>query len=625
MLKKSLTILVLLLVTTSLVFANTGAKKVVKDIPVLKKQIAGEIDLSKVVYLKTKPPKTLGETVITTNYDYFSNSVIRDQIVYDKTRETPHLFNMVRPFNPAAPTIRHVVHSFQVSGDWVSQSVSQGSTSNNAGGWPSIDLGLTGNSLTGTVAMVFHTTNRLAIWDGSTGYNYTLFPDGDPLDPSLQIVGDKMFMASSGNRGQYYFWKSEDLGQTIVKFDSISRWSPTPIFYKANGVVEVNMFKSANENYLYYLGCNEGGEGSIQGHIYAGWPKDSADNVWLIYSTDGGNTFQGKSIGWDGEVNAVQGYIEGYAPLFENFGQVDGAVDNNGKVHVVANGYGLIIEIINDTLYSRGSLFPVLYWNSQTNSWRAFTYQQPGTGARIDTNQAILNYYPTNAIGQSYPSVAVSPDGKVVFLMWTGPQLLDNGHLDTAANGAATPTMYYWRDLYFTYSVDGGNTFAPVMRFPECENDKSETYGHAAQHLEKINDTTYRAHIIYLADLTTGVGPFDNVLTDNPIVYTTYDIIAPAQTSVDDRNIVNSYYLSQNYPNPFNPVTNIKFSVAEKAHVTLKVYDVLGREVATLVNEVKDAGQYTVKFDAKDLPTGMYLYTISAGKFSETKKMMLVK
>ncbi len=622
MLKKTLTLLVLLFVTTSLVFASTGAK-VAKDIPVLKKQIAGEIDPSKVVYLKVNPPRILGETVITTNYDYFTNSVIRDQIVYDKVGQTPHLFNMVRPFNPAAPTIRHVVHSFKVSGDWVSQSVSQGSTSNNAGGWPSIDLGLTGLSLTGTVAMVFHTTNRLAVWNGSTGYNYTLFPGGDPLDPSLQIVGDKYFMASSGNRGQYYFWKSEDLGSTIVVFDSIKAYSPTPIFHKANGGVEVNMAKSANETYLMYLGTNEGGAGTTQGHMFAGWPRDSADNVWIIVSSNGGTTFTGRSIGWDGEINAVPGYIPGYAPLFENFGQVDGAIDNNGKIHVVANGYGLRLEIINDTVYSRGSLFPVLYWNSQTNTWRALYYQQPGTGVRVDTIQAIINYYPTNAIGQSYPSVSVSPDGNVVFLMWTGPQLTATGGLDTAANGAATPVMYFWRDLYFTYSTDGGNTFAPVQRFPECENDKSETYGHAVQHLEKVDNTTYRAHIVYLADLTTGVGPFDNVLTENPIVYTTYDITV--QTSVGDENIINTYFLSQNFPNPFNPVTTIKYSIAEKSHVTLKVFDVLGREVTTLVNEVKDAGQYNVRFDAQDLPSGIYLYTLTAGKFSETKKMMLVK
>ena len=625
MLKKPLTIFVLMLVLVPLLLANTG-NKVFKDYPVLKREIPLEINPAEFKFLKIKPPRILGEVAITTNYDYFSNSIIRDQIVYDKVRQTPHLLNMVRPFNPAAPGVRHVVHSFIQDGDWINQSVSQGATTTGAGGWPSIDLGLTGQSLNNIVGTVLHTPNKLAIWDGSTGYTYTSFPENDPLDPAIQIMNDIIFFASSGNRNQYYFFKSTDLGQTIIKFDSISRWSPTPIFYKINGGVEVGMSKSANESYLLYFGTNEGGAGQTQGHIYNGWPKDSADNVWIIYSTDGGNTFQGKSIGWDGEINAVPNYIEGYTPLFENFSQIDAAIDNNGQIHVVANGYGLNLEIINDTIYSRGSLFPVLYWNSQSESWSAFTYQQPTTGVRLDTIQAIIDFYPTNAIGQSYPSVSVSADGRVVFLMWTGPQLKSTGELDTAFNGSTSqPRTLFWRDLYFTYSVDGGNTFVPVERFPECSDDVSETYGHAAQLLEKLDDSTYRAHIVYLADLTTGVGPFDGVLTDNPIVYTYYDIVAPGVVSVDERNIVNNYYLYQNFPNPFNPSTTIKFTIAARSHVTLKVFDVLGREVETLVDEVKEAGQYTVKFNGKDLPSGMYLYTLSAGNFSKTNKMLLIK
>jgi len=608
MLKKSLTLFVLLVVSTSLLLASSGKK----DIETLKKQLPGENNLP-VIYLKIKPPKLAGETAITTNYDYFSNSIIRDQILFDVTRNTPHLYNMVRPFSTFPPTQRHVVHSFKAEGEWVNNSVSGGQA-----GWPSFDLGLTGTSLTGTVAFVYHTPNRLAIWDGTTNYTRVPFPIGDPLDPSLIIAGDKYFMASSGDRGIYRFFKSEDLGQTIVYYDSIANWSPSPIFWKANGGVEVNVAKSLNEQFLMFFGTNEGGAGATQGHVYAGWPRDSADNVWIIYSTDQGSTWQGRSIGWDGDTTLVQGYFSDYAPLFENFGQIDGAVDNFGKMHIVANGYGIRPYWINDTtLGSRGALFPVLYWNSTSNTWRVLTY--PG----IDTIQAILSYYPTNAIGQSYPSVSVSADGQVVFIMWTGPQLKEDGTLDTASNGAATPRTYFWRDLYFTYSVDGGNTFEPVQKFPDMANDVSETYGHAAQHIQKVDDQTYRVHIVYLADLTTGVGPFDNVLTDNPIVYTTYDIIV---TSVDDNsNIVKSFELEQNYPNPFNPSTNIRFTIPEKEHVTLKVFDVLGREITTLVNEVKEAGTYNIKFNAQNLPSGVYLYTLAAGKYTATKKMMLVK
>ena len=86
-----------------------------------------------------------------------------------------------------------------------------------------------------------------------------------------------------------------------------------------------------------------------------------------------------------------------------------------------------------------------------------------------------------------------------------------------------------------------------------------------------------------------------------------------------------SYNLAQNYPNPFNPSTSIQYAISSRQFVSLKVYDVLGNEIATLVNEEKDRGVYTVNFDATSLASGIYLYRIQAGSFTETKKMILMK
>ncbi|MCB0729252.1 MAG: T9SS type A sorting domain-containing protein, partial [Ignavibacteriae bacterium] len=86
-----------------------------------------------------------------------------------------------------------------------------------------------------------------------------------------------------------------------------------------------------------------------------------------------------------------------------------------------------------------------------------------------------------------------------------------------------------------------------------------------------------------------------------------------------------SYSISQNYPNPFNPSTNLEFGISELGFVTLKIYDISGKEVETLVNEVKPAGFYTVSFDASGLTSGVYFYSITSGDFSATKKMMLLK
>ncbi len=94
----------------------------------------------------------------------------------------------------------------------------------------------------------------------------------------------------------------------------------------------------------------------------------------------------------------------------------------------------------------------------------------------------------------------------------------------------------------------------------------------------------------------------------------------------------NSYSLSQNYPNPFNPVTSIKFSIPISGLVTLKVYDVLGKEVITLVNEIKSAGKHSVDFNAANFSSGVYFYrivihsdNIEAGEFVDVKKMLLIK
>jgi photosystem II stability/assembly factor-like uncharacterized protein len=89
--------------------------------------------------------------------------------------------------------------------------------------------------------------------------------------------------------------------------------------------------------------------------------------------------------------------------------------------------------------------------------------------------------------------------------------------------------------------------------------------------------------------------------------------------------IPSDFSLSQNYPNPFNPVTKINFAIQKQGLVTLKVYDMLGREVASLLNETKAAGHYTVEFDASKLSSGIYFYKLQTGSFTSIKKMVLVK
>lgn len=97
-------------------------------------------------------------------------------------------------------------------------------------------------------------------------------------------------------------------------------------------------------------------------------------------------------------------------------------------------------------------------------------------------------------------------------------------------------------------------------------------------------------------------------------------------TSVKDANSgPSSFKLSQNYPNPFNPTTIISYSIPKTSFVTIKVYDLLGREVAVLVNKIKQAGNYSVEFAADRISSGVYFYTMYAGNFVKTKKLIVLK
>jgi hypothetical protein len=108
-------------------------------------------------------------------------------------------------------------------------------------------------------------------------------------------------------------------------------------------------------------------------------------------------------------------------------------------------------------------------------------------------------------------------------------------------------------------------------------------------------------------------------------------IITRVNNEISDR-VPQNFYLYQNYPNPFNPATVISYQLPVNSYVTLKVFDLIGREVAVLVNERKDAGRYSVEWNARlrsanfgGLASGVYFYTLQAGEYRDTKRMLLLK
>jgi hypothetical protein len=120
-----------------------------------------------------------------------------------------------------------------------------------------------------------------------------------------------------------------------------------------------------------------------------------------------------------------------------------------------------------------------------------------------------------------------------------------------------------------------------------------------------------------------------SALDRNNVESAVSNIVSVIVTGIAGLNNPSNFKLEQNYPNPFNPSTNIAYYVGSKGFVTLKIYNILGQEIRTLVNEVKDAGRYVVNFNAMNQPSGMYIYKIQVSADNKTfvdyKKMMLTK
>jgi hypothetical protein len=199
------------------------------------------------------------------------------------------------------------------------------------------------------------------------------------------------------------------------------------------------------------------------------------------------------------------------------------------------------------------------------------------------------------------------------------------GHLGYFANNTTDYDDYY----IFTTTSDWDSLYVRIDSDPTLDVDmylydyngsiiaSAGTYG--TKELLKKNPLTAGTYYIR-AYKSSGQGSYGIKFSNNDITDPLTDV------KKDETEIIpTSFSLSQNYPNPFNPATTIKYDLPQNSNVTLKVYDILGKEVATLVNENEQAGTYTVKFNANNLASGIYFYRINAGSFSQTKKFILMK
>jgi hypothetical protein len=170
-----------------------------------------------------------------------------------------------------------------------------------------------------------------------------------------------------------------------------------------------------------------------------------------------------------------------------------------------------------------------------------------------------------------------------------------------------------------TNSFGSGNDDVWIIK----TNNKGDTLwtktidGESSDCGRSIQQTTDRGYIV-----TGYTNPPGSDNSDVWIIKLKSDIVGMDE---DVAEAPEFYNVSQNYPNPFNPTTKIKYSIPQLSNVVIKVFDILGNEIETLVNDEKPAGIYEITWNAEKFPSGVYFYQIKAGNFIQTKKMILLK
>jgi len=405
---------------------------------------------------------------------------------------------------------------------------------------------------------------------------------------------------------------STDGGATFAWVDSVG--STDPNFWFTDYGNDPNIQAYGDKLSLITSIVRGGGFGGLG--IYAPYvgTRDSASGIYHWYSTDGGAVWTGDLIIADAE-NIITNRMN-YELRLASWDFGHHYVDMNSVTHLVFGGGGPNSAGIvgSDTI----TVAPILYWNDRDDDWMSLELID------VETYPIVRSLTVGNAEGSYRPNVKTDPSGQLVVAMWQRPQFSGAPGLSPINIYSDPPnTEFYHYDIVYAFSEDGGVTWS-VPEIAYGVTDESNYFPSISAVEVGINVAT--VHFVAYHDPLPGISLFGENDYSPDAVWRYHTIEFPTTVSVGNEfGVVSDFQLEQNYPNPFNPSTQIKYALAERSNVTIKVYDVLGNEVVTLVNATQEAGAYDINFDASQLASGMYIYTLNAGNFSSSKKMMLLK
>jgi hypothetical protein len=263
--------------------------------------------------------------------------------------------------------------------------------------------------------------------------------------------------------------------------------------------------------------------------------------------------------------------------------------------------------------------YKIVFWSPATNSGNPVVVAdyRSSTIPILYDSLTFQNDTGTNQVNMSAvsnPSIAFTDNGSRLICVFevTQPEL--------------SSYAFNYHDIYSSYSDNNGATWSTPINLTN-----TSALDEIFVTIAKTGNSANNVGMVFQVSECPGSSSFNQTSTPQcPVywVYRRYDPVTGNLIGVKSVSgeIPNSFSLQQNYPNPFNPSTNIRFDMPKNDYVTLKVYDIIGREIRTLLkNEYVSAGVKEVVFDGSDVASGVYFYRIEAGDFKATKKMMLVK
>ncbi|MCB0747528.1 MAG: immunoglobulin domain-containing protein [Ignavibacteriae bacterium] len=395
-------------------------------------------------------------------------------------------------------------------------------------------------------------------------------------------------------------------------------WDLVSVPLKTENMELASIFNETNSNAFLFDGIYKSTPNLENGKGY--WVKFNQENITNIYGQEPTESIQVKK-GW----NMIGGYND-EIPISSLSSNPNGIISSN--IYGFDNGY-----YISDKLKPGDG-----YWVKASNGGE-LNFSSTNVLSKTNTSKKLTDTNPFLSI----PILAVDGVSDTIHLNVGLDSLATNG-LDLALGEEELPPLPPLGvfDIRFTLPDTNLTTYSDY-RFTETKciehiinfqlGDSSEglTLSWNLPEGVTLNISDMFGGSIFSEQFESGKNSFTitNTEVNNAKLILCYSNIILSNNDI--QQLPNEYSLSQNYPNPFNPTTTIQYAIptssnlAKEGLVTLKIYDVLGREIATLVNEKQNPGIYTVQFDATKYSSGIYFYRLQAGDYVQTNKMVLMK